>query len=71
MSGNANCVCVDAGCTDDLYRNQNTATYGRTANGGCWYNKDGALAAGSYGTNAGKFSWAKGIMGTLKKAEGK
>lgn len=56
---------------EGVERNQNTATYGRTANGGCWYNKDGALAAGSYGTNAGKFSWAKGIMGTLKKAEGK
>lgn len=45
--------------------------YGRARNDGCWYDKDGKLAAGSYGTNAGKFSWAKGIMGTLNKAEGK
>ena len=67
------CIYYDwpVGVLMSLSRNQNTATYGRAANDGCWYNKDGALAAGSYGTDAGKFAWAKGIVGTLNKAEGK
>lgn len=54
-----------------IERNQNTAAYGRARDDGCWYDKDGALAKGSYGVNAGKFAWAKGIVGAVKKAEGK
>lgn len=55
---------------EGIERNQNTATYGRVKHDGCWYDKDGKLAAGSYGNNAGKFSWAKGIVGTFEKAKG-
>lgn len=51
-------------------RNQNTKEYGRTAGDGCWYDKDGTLAPGSSGNEAGRFSWAKGIVGAIKKAKG-
>lgn len=55
---------------EGIERNQNTATYGRAKEDGCWYDTKGELAKGSLGTNAGHFSWAKGMMGTLKKAQG-
>lgn len=56
---------------EGIERNQNTARFGRAREDGCWYDKEGKLANGSYGTNAGKFAWAKGIMGTINKAQGK
>lgn len=55
---------------EGIERNQNTAMYGRAREDGCWYDSEGNLAEGSLGTNAGHFSWAKGMMGTLKKAQG-
>lgn len=55
---------------DGIERNQNTAMYGRAKEDGCWYDSTGKLAEGSLGTNAGHFAWAKGIVGTLKKAQG-
>lgn len=55
---------------EGIERNQNTATYGLAKEDGCWYDSQGKLAEGSLGTNAGHFSWAKGMIGTLKKAQG-
>lgn len=55
---------------EGIERNQNTAMYGRAREDGCWYDKEGKLAEGSLGTDAGHFSWAKGMLGTLKKAKG-
>lgn len=56
---------------EGIERNQNTAHFGRAKEDGCWYDSEGKLAAGSFGTNAGTFGWAKGIMGTINKASGK
>ncbi|KAF2162387.1 hypothetical protein M409DRAFT_69265 [Zasmidium cellare ATCC 36951] len=55
---------------EGIERNQNTAAYGRVKEDGCWYDAQGKLAAGSYGNDAGKFAWAKGIVGTVQKAKG-
>lgn len=57
---------------EGIERNQNTHLYGAASqHDGCWYHPDsGKLAEGSLGTNAGHFSWAKGIIGTVKKAGG-
>ncbi|GIZ39031.1 hypothetical protein CKM354_000242300 [Cercospora kikuchii] len=57
---------------EGIERNQSTARYGlASSEDGCWYDpKTGKLAGGSLGTNAGHFSWVKGFMGTLRKAEG-
>lgn len=55
---------------EGIERNQNTAAYGRAQLDGCWYDAKGKLAAGSYGNDAGKFAWAKGIVGTVQKAKG-
>ena len=35
---------------EGIERNQNTATFGRAREDGCYYGKDGTLAPGSYGT---------------------
>jgi hypothetical protein len=56
---------------EGIERNQNTALFGRVNEDGCFYDKDGNLAPGSYGTDAGKFAWAKGFFGILNKAQGK
>ena len=45
--------------------------YGRAADDGCWYDRDGNLAEGSLGTDPGKFAWAKGIIGAVNRARGK
>ncbi|CZT20811.1 related to IQ calmodulin-binding motif protein [Ramularia collo-cygni] len=55
---------------EGIERNQNTAIYGRAKEDGCWYDSNGKLADGSLGNDAGHFSWAKGMIGTLKKAKG-
>ena len=44
--------------------------YGRAADDGCWYDKDGVLAEGSLGTTPGRFAWAKGVVGAIKRARG-
>lgn len=57
---------------EGIERNQNTALYGRASDDGCCYDKDGKLAPGSYGLDAGGISgWAKGAVGILNKAQGK
>lgn len=53
-----------------IERNQNTAMYGRTRDDGCWYDADGNPAPGSSGTDPGRFSWAKGVIGAISKARG-
>lgn len=56
---------------EGIERNQNTAMYGLTREDGCWYDRDGKLAEGSLGMNARHFAWAKGMLGMVRKAEGK
>lgn len=56
---------------EGIERNQNTALFGRANEDGCFYDKDGNLAPGSYGIDAGNFAWAKGFFGILNKAQGK
>ena len=56
---------------EGIERNQNTAQFGRAKEDGCYYDKDGNLAPGSFGVDAGAFSWAKGFVGILNKAQGK
>ncbi|KAL9535817.1 hypothetical protein SMMN14_00231 [Sphaerulina musiva] len=57
---------------EGIERNQNTHLYGAASrDDGCWYDpQTGKLAEGSLGPKAGHFSWAKGVIGTVKKAEG-
>ena len=62
---------ICAAWREGIERNQSTAQYGRSRDDGCFYDKDGKLAAGSYGTDAGPFGWAKGFVGILNKAQGK
>ena len=56
---------------EGIERNQNTNEYGRASmKDGCWYDPNtGKLAEGSLGIDAGHFSWAKGALGIMRKAE--
>ncbi|GLI81736.1 hypothetical protein PoHVEF18_010125 [Penicillium ochrochloron] len=55
-----------------LDRNQNTAKYGATSiEDGCWHDPDtGDIPPGSIGTDPGRFSWARGIIGAVKRVRG-
>lgn len=55
---------------ESIERNQNTATFGRAKEDGCWYDENGVMAKGTYGVKPGFFSFAKGMLGTLQKARG-
>jgi hypothetical protein len=58
---------------DAIDRNQNTKRYGLVSTeDGCWHHqKTGEMPEGSMGPNAGgKFSWAKGIVGAIKRVQG-
>ncbi|KAJ6096543.1 hypothetical protein N7486_007289 [Penicillium sp. IBT 16267x] len=51
-----------------IYRNQNTSKYGAASSeDGCWHRK---IPPGSIGTDPGHFSWAKGIIGAVKRVRG-
>ncbi|KAL9942393.1 hypothetical protein D7B24_003408 [Verticillium nonalfalfae] len=56
---------------DALRRNQNTALFGRLQSDGIWRDDRGDEAEGAMGVDAGRFAWAKGIMGAVKRVQGK
>ncbi|KAJ5759617.1 hypothetical protein N7520_006773 [Penicillium odoratum] len=53
-------------------RNQNTAKYGAASiEDGCWHDPStGEIPPGSIGTDPGRFSWAKGMVGAVKRVRG-
>ncbi|KAF3391440.1 hypothetical protein F1880_007432 [Penicillium rolfsii] len=55
-----------------LDRNQNTAKYGAASTkDGCWHDPDtGEIPPGSIGTDPGRFSWARGVVGAVKRVRG-
>lgn len=55
---------------EGIERNQNTKQYGRSRHDGCWYDKDGKLAEGSYGNKVSGMDRVKGITGMIQKARG-
>lgn len=63
-------VCADwlAG----IRRNQNTHLYGAVSQeDGIWRDADGNEAKGVMGVDPGHMSWAKGIVGAVKRVSGK
>lgn len=59
---------------DALRRNQNTHLYGRLGAGdGVWRRPEaegGGEAEGAMGVDPGRFSWAKGLVGAVKRVQG-
>ncbi|KAJ5129814.1 uncharacterized protein N7515_005853 [Penicillium bovifimosum] len=58
--------------TDLINRNQNTAKYGKASSkDGCWHDPEtGELPPHSIGPVPGRFSWAKGAVGAVKRVRG-
>ena len=52
--------------------NQNTAKYGAASpKDGCWHHEtSGEIPKGSIGTDPGRFSWAKGMVGAVNRVRG-
>ncbi|KAK1973520.1 hypothetical protein LZ30DRAFT_610530 [Colletotrichum cereale] len=56
---------------DALRRNQNTHRYGALSReDGVWRDDEGKEADGATGVDPGRFSWAKGLVGAIKRLEG-
>lgn len=63
---------------EGIKRNQNSFKFGQVKKGnaredkhvGCWEDEKGELAEGSIGVDAGKFAWAKGIVGAVDRVRG-
>lgn len=56
---------------DGLRRNQNTHIYGALdKETGIWTDKDGNMADGAIGVDPGRFSWARGVVGAIKRVQG-
>jgi phosphatidylserine/phosphatidylglycerophosphate/cardiolipin synthase-like enzyme len=56
---------------EGIRRNQNTHIYGKVSTeDGCWHDENGDMAEGAIGTDPGKFSWAKGIVGAVQRVRG-
>lgn len=56
---------------DGLRRNQNTHIYGQLSKeDGIWRDDQGKEAEGAMGVDPGKFPWAKGIVGAVKRVQG-
>lgn len=54
-----------------LRRNQNTHIYGALSQeDGIWRDKDGMEADGAIGIDPGRFSWARGFVGAIKRVQG-
>ncbi|KAK0721602.1 hypothetical protein B0T26DRAFT_673406 [Lasiosphaeria miniovina] len=57
--------------TDALRRNQNTHIYGALdQEQGLWLDGDGNEAEGVIGVDPGRFSWARGVVGAIKRVQG-
>ncbi len=56
---------------DGLRRNQNTHVYGALdKTTGVWTDSAGKEADGAMGVDPGRFSWAKGFVGAIKRVQG-
>lgn len=56
---------------DGLRRNQNTHLYGKVGqDDGIWRDADGNEAEDSMGIDPGRFCWAKGLVGAVKRLQG-
>ncbi|KAI1853147.1 hypothetical protein JX266_001853 [Neoarthrinium moseri] len=56
---------------EGLRRNQNTHRYGAVGrDDGVWRDADGKEAQGATGVDPGHFSWAKGLVGAVKRVKG-
>ncbi|OOQ82719.1 phospholipase D active site protein motif protein [Penicillium brasilianum] len=55
-----------------IHRNQNTAKYGAASvEDGCWHDPvTGEIPPGSIGIDPGRFSWARGVIGAVKRVRG-
>ncbi|KAI0859512.1 phospholipase D/nuclease [Xylaria cubensis] len=57
---------------DALRRNQNTGLYGAVDDkDGIWRDEQGKEIEGATGVDAGRFSWATGFVGAIKRLQGK
>ncbi|EFX05520.1 iq calmodulin-binding motif protein [Grosmannia clavigera kw1407] len=57
---------------EGLRRNQNTHIYGMVGKAdGIWRDNEGIEAEGAMGIDPGHFSWFKGVVGAIKRAQGK
>ncbi|CAK7211288.1 hypothetical protein SBRCBS47491_001072 [Sporothrix bragantina] len=57
---------------DGLRRNENTHLYGGlNKEEGIWRDYEGKEADGTLGVDPGRFSWAKGFVGAIKRVQGK
>jgi hypothetical protein len=57
---------------ESVNRNQNTLKYGLASNkDACWHDpQTGEIPEFSVGTEPGRFSWAKGVVGAVQRARG-
>ncbi|PVH82189.1 hypothetical protein DL98DRAFT_570738 [Cadophora sp. DSE1049] len=56
---------------DGLRRNQNTHLYGEVGKmDGVWRNQNGKEASDVIGVDPGRFAWAKGFMGAIRRVRG-
>lgn len=56
---------------DGLRRNQNTHLYGALdKESGIWTDAEGKQAEGAIGIDPGRFSWARGVVGAVKRLQG-
>jgi phosphatidylserine/phosphatidylglycerophosphate/cardiolipin synthase-like enzyme len=54
-----------------LQRNQNTGVYGGLGPDGVWRDAEGEEVEGATGVDAGRFAWAKGMVGAVRRVQGK
>ncbi|KAH8809007.1 hypothetical protein F5884DRAFT_794168 [Xylogone sp. PMI_703] len=56
---------------DTIRRNQNTHIYGDVSKeDGVWRDALGNQAPDTIGVDPGRFSWAKGVLGAIKRVQG-
>jgi phosphatidylserine/phosphatidylglycerophosphate/cardiolipin synthase-like enzyme len=62
-------ICAD--WMNGIRRNQNTQQYGLVRKeDGVWRDGEGKEVEGSIGIDPGSFSWAKGVVGAVKRVRG-
>ncbi|KAI9758879.1 MAG: hypothetical protein M4579_002763 [Chaenotheca gracillima] len=62
---------ICAAWKEGIRRNENTHLYGAMSQeDGIWRDSEGKEAEGSIGLDPGKFSWAKGIVGSVQRVRG-
>lgn len=59
------------GWIEGIRRNQNTHLYGAVdRDDGVWRDAKGREAEGSMGVDAGRFAWARGLVGAVRRVKG-